>query len=104
MNGHIEEINKSKYLILIPKKSKEIIKKYKKMWNKIRDLIRLITKTLDDYDEECENVKIKFNLDDYLPLNKTTEIHNTTKVARAVFYEYNKYYVHVFLDECLQET
>ena len=74
------------------------------MWNKIRDLIRLITKTLDDYDEECENVKIKFNLDDYLPLNKTTEIHNTTKVVRAVFYEYNKYYLHVFLDECLQET
>ena len=73
------------------------------MWNKIRDLIRLITKTLDDYDEKCENVKIKFNLDDYLPLNKTIEIHNTTKVVRAAFYEYSKYYLHVFLDECLQE-
>ena len=35
-------------------------------------------------------MKIKFDLDDSLLLNKTIEIHNTTIVARAVFHENNK--------------
>ena len=30
-------------------------------------------------------MKIKFNLDDELPLNKTIEIPSTIKVVRAVF-------------------
>ena len=46
-------------------------------------------------------MKIKFNLDDELPLNKTIEIPTMTIVVRAVFHENNKYYPLVFLDECL---
>ena len=61
------------------------------MWSKIRDLIRSITKNVDDYDEKY--VKIKFNSDDALLLNKTIEIRTTTIVVRTVFfYENNKYY------------
>ena len=45
-------------------------------------------------------MKIKYNSDDELPLNKTIEIPNMIVVVRAVFYE-NKYYPQVFLDECL---
>ena len=53
MNGHFEEINKNKYLALVPtNESKEKIKKYEELWSKIRDLIRLITKNSDDYDEK----------------------------------------------------
>ena len=37
-------------------------------------LIRSITKNGDDYDEK--NIRIKFNLDDTLPLNKLIEIPN----------------------------
>ena len=46
-------------------------------------------------------MKIKFDSDDDLPLNKTTEIHVTTIVVRAIFLENKKYYPQVFLDECL---
>ena len=46
-------------------------------------------------------MKIKFNLDNELSLNKTIKIHNMLIVARAAFYENNKYYSHVFLDECM---
>ena len=39
-NEYFEEINKNKYLALVPtNESKEIIKKYKELWRKIRDLI-----------------------------------------------------------------
>ena len=45
-------------------------------------------------------MKIKFNSDDDLPLNKTTEIHNGTIVVRSLFHENNKYDLQDFLDEC----
>ena len=37
-------------------------------------------------------MKIKLNLDDELPLNKTIEIYNVTIVVRTIFYKNNKYY------------
>ena len=71
------------------------------MWSKIRDLIRSIIKNLEYYDEQY--MKIKFILDDELPLNKTIEIPSMIIIVRVVFYENNKYYpqVLVFKDECL---
>ena len=42
------------------------------MWIRIRDLIRLVTKKSNDYDKKY--IKIKFDSDDELPLNKTIEI------------------------------
>ena len=48
-------------------------------------------------------MKIKFNSDDELPLNKTIEIPSIVIVVRANFLENNKYYPQVFLDECLYE-
>ena len=75
------------------------LKERVKLWSKIRDLIRPTTKNTDDYDEKY--MKIKFDLDDELPLNKTIEIRSMIIVVRAVFHGNNKYYLHVFLDECL---
>ena len=66
---------------------------------KIRDLNRSITKSSDDYDEKY--MKIKFDFDEELPLNKTIEIPSMIIVARVAFYENNKEYPQVFLDECL---
>ena len=48
-------------------------------------------------------MKIKFNSDDELPLNKTIEIPSKTIVARPAFHKNNKYYPQVFLDECLHK-
>ena len=84
VNGCFEEINGNKYLTLVPtNESKEKIKKYEELWIKIRDLIRSITKSLDNYDEKY--MKIKFDSDDNLPLNKTIEIPIVTITVRAIF-------------------
>ena len=89
-NRYFEEINKNKYLTLVTTtKSKEIIKKYGELWSKIRDLISSLTKRSDYYNEKY--MKIKFNLDDELLLNKTIEICSMIIVVRAVFHENNKY-------------
>ena len=93
MNGYFEEINKSKYLMLVTtNESKEKkFKKYDELWSKIKDLIGSVTKNSDDNDEKY--MKIKFDSDDKLPLNKAIEIHSMIIVVRAVFHEN--------LDECL---
>ena len=41
-------------------------------------------------------MKIKFNSDDNLPLNKTLKLHNMTTVIRS-------FYPQVYLDKCLYE-
>ena len=52
---------------------------------------------LGDYDEKY--IKIKFNSDDDLSLNKILKLHNLTLLVRSVSQEDNKYYPQVFLDE-----
>ena len=100
VNGYFDETNRNKYLTLVPtNESKEIIKKYEELWNKIRDLIRSIIKKSDDYD--VNYMKIKFDSDDELPLNKTIKIPSMMTVVTAIFLENDKYYPQVFLDECL---
>ena len=71
------------------------------MWSNIRDLIRSVTKSSDDYDEK--HMKIKFNSDDQLPLNKTIDIPSMIIVVRAVSHENDKYYPQVLPDECLHK-
>ena len=44
-------------------------------------------------------MKMKFNTDDNLPLNKILKLHNLTTIVRLVFQEHKKYYPQVFLDE-----
>ena len=99
-NGYFEEINRNKYLTLVPtNESKEKIKKHEELWIKFRDLIRSVTKKSDNYDEKY--IKIKLDSDDKLPPNKTIKNPIMTIVVRAIFLQNNKCYPQVFLDECL---
>ena len=65
----------------------------------LKSEIELITKSSDDCDEKY--IKIIFNSDDELPLNKIVEIPSMAKIVRAIVHENNKYNPQVFLDECL---
>ena len=49
-------------------------------------------------------VKIKFNSDDNLPLNQMLKFNMLTVVVMSLFEEDSKYYLQVFLDECLYEV
>ena len=82
-------------------KAKKKLKKYGELWSKIRDLIRSINKNSDDYDKKY--MKIKFNSNDELPLNKTIDIPIMKIIVRAIFLRNNKFYQQVFLDNCLYE-
>ena len=58
--------------------------KYEELWNKIGDLIRLITINSDKYDEKL--IKIKYNSDDHLLL----ELYEIIMVVKYVFHKGNK--------------
>ena len=49
-------------------------------------------------------MKIKFNSDHDLPLNKILKLHMLTIIVRSVFEEDGKYYPQIFLDQCLYKV
>ena len=68
INGYFEEIIRKIYLTIVStNESTDKSKKYEESWNKIRDLIRSVTKKLDDYNEQF--IKTKLNSDNKLSLN-----------------------------------
>ena len=102
VNGYIEEINGNKYLIFDSTDgNEELLKKYSDVFNRISDKIKQICSDESDYEKDY--IKIKFNSDDNLPLNKPLKFHNMTTTIRSVFEEDVKLYPQVFLDDSLYE-
>ena len=73
------------------------------LWDEIKYHIQTI-----NAGKSCEYgkdyMKIKFNSDVDLPLNKTLKLHMLTIIFRSVFEEDGKYCPQVFLDDCLYEV
>ena len=101
-SGYIEEKGVNKYLIFdSTDENKELLKKYNDVWNGIKDKIKEVSSGECDYEKDY--MKIKFNSDDDLPLNKPLKFHNMTITIRSVFEEDVKLYPQVFLDDTLYE-
>ena len=67
IDGQIIESNGNKYLIFASTdKNKELLTKYTEIWNKIKSLIEKISDKPGEYGKDF--MKIKFRLDDNLPL------------------------------------
>ena len=101
-SGYIEEKGVNKYWVFdSTDENKGLLKKYNDVWNGIRDKIKDISSGECDYEKDF--MKIKFNSDDNLPLNKPLKFHNMTVTSRSVFEEDGKLYQQVFLDDTLYE-
>ena len=103
-SGYIEEKNGNKYLIFDDSvnENKELLKKYADVWDEIKNEIKTINGGKEnDYGKDY--MKIKFNSDDDLPLNKPLKFLTLTIIIRSVFEEGGKLYPQVYLDEYLFE-
>ena len=101
-NGYIEEKGINKHLVFhSADENKELLKKYNDVFNGIRDKIKEINSNECDYEKDY--MKIKFNSDDDLPLNKSLKFTLMTITIRCVFEENGKLYPQVFLDDTLYE-
>ena len=90
VNGYIEEKGVNKYLVFdTTDENKELFKKYNDVFNGIMDEIKTINGGQEN-DYEKDYMKIKFNSDDNLPLNRPLKFHLMTKTIRSVFEEDGK--------------
>ena len=87
----------SKYLnIAFTDSNSEVLKEYEEIWSGIKDQIKKINNgKLGKYGKDY--MKIKFNSDDDLSLNKQLKFINLTIIVRTVFEEDGKYYPQIFL-------
>ena len=73
--------------------------KYTELWDGVKNSIEKINNKSGEYGKDF--MKIIFDSDDTLLLNKTLKLHNMAIVVRSVFDEDSKYHPQTFLDECL---
>ena len=102
VNGYIEEKGMDNYLVFdSADENTELLKKYNDVFNGIRDKIKELNSNECDYEKDY--MKIKFNLDDDLSLNKSLKFCLMTITIRYVSEEDGKIYWQVFLDDTLYE-
>ena len=99
--GILKRVMKTNIWLFPTDESKDTLKTYENLWIKI-----ILKKLLDEifrsetnnymnhYDEKY--VKIKFNLDDDLPLTTIIILSSSSFLFRVVFHEDSIYYPHVF--------
>ena len=102
-SGYNEEKSGNKYLIFDSvDENKEVLKKYANVWDGIKNKIKAINGGKEnDYGKDY--MKIKFNSDDDLPLNKPLKFNAMTIIIRSAFEEDGKFYPQLFLDGTLYE-
>ena len=94
VNGYIEEKVVNKYLVFdTSDENKELLMFLMEL--KIKEVCS------DECDYEKDYMKIAFNSDDYLPLNKPLKFHLMTITIKSVFEEDGKRYPQLFLDDTL---
>ena len=82
--------------------NKEVLKKYNDGWHGIKNEINTRNGGIEN-EYEKDYMKIKFNSDDDIPLNKPLKFYNMAVTIRSVFEEDVKLYPQVFLDDTLYE-
>ena len=101
-SGYIKDKGINKYLVFdSTDENKDLLKKYSDVWNGIKNKIKEVDDSVWDYEKDY--MKIKFNSDDNLPLNKQLKFHNMTITISSVFEVDGKLYPQVFLDDTLYE-
>ena len=90
LDGSIEEKEGSKYL--------NISLTYD---NNVDQIKKINNNSVDEYAKDY--MKIKFDSDDNLPLNKILKFRILIFIIRNIFEKDDKYYPQIFLDDCLYE-
>ena len=93
----VEEVDGDKYLI-ISSENGDVMQKYQEVFDGIKETI----KKIHDYSQPIKYVdnymKIKFNTDDNISLNKIIYFPTITIIIRSATQKDGKYYPQLFLD------
>ena len=102
IKGHFEELDGDKYII-ISSENGDIMQKYQEVFDG-----KEINKKINDYSYPIKfddtYMKLKFNTDDNITLNKIIYFPTITIIIRSVTKQDDKYCPQLFLDDYLYEV
>ena len=99
IKGHLEEVDGDKYLI-ISSENGDIMQKYQDVFDGIKEIIKKIYDYSQPIKYDDNYMKIKFNTDDNISLNRIICFRTITIMLRSVTQKDDKYHPQIFLDEC----
>ena len=102
-NGHFEEKDGDKYLIISPKNG-ETTQKYQEVFDRLKEVIKKINDYSQPIKYNYNYMKIEFITDDNIPLKKIIYLPTIIITIRNITKKDNKYYPQVFLDDCLYQV
>ena len=100
---HFKEVDGDKYLI-ISSENGDIMQKDQEDFDGIKEIIKKINDYSYPIKYDDNYIKIRFNADDNIPLNKIIYLATITITIRSVTKKYYKYYPQFFMDDCLYEV
>ena len=103
IKDHFEEVDGDKYLINSSENG-DIMQKYQEFFDGIKEIIKKINDYGQPIKYDDNYMKVKFNTDDNVPLNKIIYFPTITIIIRSVTKKDDKYYPQLFLDDCLYEV
>ena len=103
IKGHFEEVDGDKYLT-ISSENGDIMQKHQEVFDGIKEIIKKINDYSQPIKYDDNYMKIKFNTDDNIPLNKIIYFPTITMIIRSVTQKDGKYYLQLFLDKCLYKV
>ena len=82
------------YIFALTDKNKEMLQNYKKLWDEIKKEITTIKGGIEPFKFEKDVMKIKFESNNKLPLNKIMNIPMSVIIAKSVFEEKMVSFIH----------
>ena len=101
INGQFKK-GKDDVWYLIISDDDDVFRKLADVFRSIRD--KITEKTLDTIEYDEDYMKIRFESNNILPVDKDVDIHLATIVIRAIFAQDGKYYPRLFLDDGLYKN
>ena len=90
------------WYLIISDDDDDVFRKLSDIFKSIRD--KITEKALDTIEYDEDYVKIRFDSNNILPVDKDVNIHLATIVIRAIFAQDGKYYPQLFLDDGLYKN
>ena len=103
MKGHFEEKDGDEYVIISPENG-DTKQKYQEVFDGIKEIIKKINDYSYPIKYDDNYMKIKFNTNDNIILNKIIYFPAITIIIRSVTQKDGKYYPQLLIDECLYEV
>ena len=103
IKGHFEEVNGDKYLI-ISSENVDVMQKYQEAFGGIKKIVKRTNDYRYPMKHDDDYMKIKFNTNDNIILNKIIYFPTITIIIRSVTQKDIKYCPQIFLDDCLHEV